>query len=577
MTQKLPLRTLSRALAMALLADSHEPHRRTPGALQARVVACVGPAGDAAHSAQAQAPSNPSAAWDGWDPASALPPKLPAALQEQLRRLSALPARDWARLEPEDLATWLCTGRWLLVAGRTNPAALPEVDSSACANTCLEARLGGDSAFGAHAEPHFGDDLGLALHLAADLDLEARQPGHINVRQWTPAQLASAFCDWACEQGVQAKRWLLRPAHPGPQPIWLDAAELGSRAPSRWATAHDLTQALALTLPELLWLAPDHANWREASTGVLPASHYRHRLMPKRAGGLRLLEAPLPQLAQVQRRILDLALASVPVHKAAHGFVRGRNVRSHVTPHAGHALLIRFDLRDFFTHIHATRVRALWRALGHTRAASDLLTRLTTTRTPAAVRERLAESHGALPLAPTLAQRRAQDHRLQRAHLPQGAPTSPALANLCAFGLDVRLSALARRFGAHYSRYADDLVFSGPAALHGQLPNLRAWVAAIVRDEGFALRADKTRAMPAHQRQQVTGVVLNAHPNLSRPQFDAMKARLHRLSLRQAVPLAQRAPLLGQLQWAQQWLAPARQRKLQALFDAICFAPNALV
>ena len=47
MTQKLPLRTLSRALAMALLADSHEPHRRTPGALQARVVACVGPAGDA--------------------------------------------------------------------------------------------------------------------------------------------------------------------------------------------------------------------------------------------------------------------------------------------------------------------------------------------------------------------------------------------------------------------------------------------------------------------------------------------------------------------------------------------------
>ena len=256
--------------------------------------------------------------------------------------------------------------------------------------------------------------------------------------------------------------------------------------------------------------------------------------------------------------------------------MRGRNVRSHVAAHAGQALLIRFDLRDFFTHIHAARVRALWRALGHTRAASDLLTRLTTTRTPAAVRERLDESHSVLPLAPTVAQRRAQDHRLQRAHLPQGAPTSPALANLCAFGLDVRLSALARRFGAHYSRYADDLVFSGPATLHGQLRNLRAWVAAIVRDEGFALRADKTRAMPAHQRQQVTGVVLNAHPNLSRPQFDAMKARLHRLSLQQAVPLAQRAPLLGQLQWAQQWLSPARQRKLQALFDAICFAPNAL-
>ena len=127
---------------------------------------------------------------------------------------------------------------------------------------------------------------------------------------------------------------------------------------------------------------------------------------------------------------------------------------------------------------------------------------------------------------------------------------------------------------ARYSRYADDLVFSGPAELRGQLRNLRAWVAAIVRAEGFALNRDKTRLMQAHQRQQVTGLVLNQHTNLSRSDYDKLKAKLHRLSRNGPVQAADRARLAGQLQWARQWLATSRQAKLQALFDAIVFEPT---
>ena len=139
-------------------------------------------------------------------------------------------------------------------------------------------------------------------------------------------------------------------------------------------------------------------------------------------------------------------------------------------------------------------------------------------------------------------------------------------------GLDLRLHALAERFGARYTRYADDLVFSGSKALHQQWVDLRAWVTAIAQDEGFTLRADKTRVMPAHQRQYVTGLVVNERTNYSRTQFDILKARLHRLGQQPQVDISERARLTGEVQWASQWLAPTRRAKLQRLLHAIRFS-----
>lgn len=532
---------LARALAMALLADSYTAaNARASHALAARARQCIGheriraASGSTTHSADA----------------------LPDSFLEQLRRLSLLPAREWQRLQIEDLATWLTEGRWWRQAGLPASAGRAEAGAGITDDFDLD-----DPDF-LYDEDDEGDESEASLPV---LPL-ARQSN---------AQLAQAFCQWAAQPSVQVRRWVLRTAQPGPQPAWMDGRTLGSRAAPRWATAADLAHALDLEVDELLWLAPAHTHWREAAGHALPPSHYRYRLLPKRSGGLRLLEIARPRLAHAQRRLLDLALAPIPAHEAAHGFVRGRNVASHVAPHAGQAVVMRFDLQDFFTQVHATRVRALWRALGHSRAVADLLTCLTTARTPAAVRERLLEP---APQADqtdpqhSIAARRLRAQALARAHLPQGAPTSPAIANLCAFGMDVRLAALADRFGARYSRYADDLVFSGQQDRHRQWPNLRAWVGAIVRAEGFALNADKTRCMAAHQRQQVTGVVLNTRPNLAREQFDLLKARLHRLGQQPSVPLPERARLLGQLQWARQWLAPTRAAKLQSLLEAIRFA-----
>jgi hypothetical protein len=114
----------------------------------------------------------------------------------------------------------------------------------------------------------------------------------------------------------------------------------------------------------------------------------------------------------------------------------------------------------------------------------------------------------------------------RRPHLPQGAPTSPALANLVAYRLDARLAGLARAAGAHYTRYADDLVFSGGAAFAQSIGRFPAHAAAIAMEEGFAVQHRKTRVMRQGVRQRAAGVVINRKTNLARDEYDRLKAIL---------------------------------------------------
>lgn len=351
----------------------------------------------------------------------------------------------------------------------------------------------------------------------------------------------------------RVRHWLLRPAQTAQPAMGLpgiDRPDLPTE--DAWAGW------LGLKPKRLRWLTHPAQDWREDHDRPHRriAPHYRHILLPKRSGGLRLLEVPRPDLRQAQRRLLDGWLAQIPAHEAAHGFVRGRNVHSFAQVHAGQACVIRFDLRDFFPSIGAARIRAFWRCWGYPESVAQMLTRLCTTSTPAMVRERLQDAATMHAMALK---------RLARPHLPQGAPTSPVLANLCAFGLDLRLDGLAQRFGARYARYADDLVFSGPQSLYREARALQAWVQAIAADEGFAMNTAKQRQMRAHQQQRITGLVVNERPNLPREDYDRLRAELHRAALSGPVDPATRARLQGRVAWACQSLAPTRVVKLKAL------------
>ncbi len=112
--------------------------------------------------------------------------------------------------------------------------------------------------------------------------------------------------------------------------------------------------------------------------------------------------------------------------------------------------------------------------------------------------------------------------------LPQGAPTSPALSNQVVRKLDKRLLGVAKKLGLTYTRYADDLTFSGGEELATKIGWLLAKVRHIAQEEGFAVNEKKTRVMRRSAAQTVTGVVVNDKPSLSREELRRLRAILHR-------------------------------------------------
>jgi RNA-directed DNA polymerase len=159
-------------------------------------------------------------------------------------------------------------------------------------------------------------------------------------------------------------------------------------------------------------------------------------------------------------------------------------------------------------------------------------------------------------------------------HLPQGAPTSPALANLVAFRLDRRLAGLAASAGLRYSGYADDLTFSGARSFRRRLTPFTELVASIVHDEGFALNLDKSMVRPSSARQSVCGIVVNVHPNVAREEYDELKAILHNVANHGAAAQNRAgvadfaAHLRGRVSWVAS-LNPVRGEKLRRRFEAV--------
>ncbi len=350
-------------------------------------------------------------------------------------------------------------------------------------------------------------------------------------------------------------------------PLWIHRMQPAAGPASDWTvpaivSVPGLADWLEITVGELEWFA-NRTGWNTGAARE-PLRHYRYCWIKKPSGGLRLLESPKPRLKEMQRRILDEILNRVPIHEAAHAFRSGRSVGTYVAPHTGQHVVLHIDLREFFPSVHAARVNATFRTMGYPERVAGLLTGICTNSTPAGVLalglQRLSDEGTWL--------------RHRSPHLPQGAPTSPALANLCAHKLDARLDGLARATSARYTRYADDLLFSGGRDLLKCMPRLRVLINAIVLDEGFEIRHRKTHVMVAGTRQQVAGIRLNSHANIPRETFDELKATLHNCrrfgpdSQNRAAHSRFREHLQGRLAY---WSAicPQRMARLNRLFEEI--------
>lgn len=307
-----------------------------------------------------------------------------------------------------------------------------------------------------------------------------------------------------------------------------------------------IARMLDLTIPELEWFA-DHGQWLRHSGRQL--RHYRVRRIAKPAGGVRMIEAPKPRLAEAQRRILRRVLDAAGAHPAARGFRPGGSVLAYAAPHVGTRSVVRLDLRDCFPTVTAPRVRDAFRRLGHPAPVAAVLADLCTVATPG------DELRGLDPW---------QAAALRGRHLPQGAPTSPALVNLVLRRLDARLTGLARSQGARYTRYGDDLAFSGAldsALIAGVVPK-------IVAAEGLSVQPRKTRIMRAGSRQELAGVVVNARAQIPRAEYDDLRALLHNAARFGAASQNRdghadfRAHVYGRIAWVAQGSQHRRERLL---------------
>jgi RNA-directed DNA polymerase len=331
-----------------------------------------------------------------------------------------------------------------------------------------------------------------------------------------------------------------------------------------------LAELLELSPGQLAWLAD--ARGLERTVADEPLRNYRYRCVPRATGLPRVIEAPKARLKEIQRWVLREILDHVPVHTDAHGFTRGRSVISHARVHVGQRVLLALDLRDFFASISAGRVYGTFRTIGYPPSVAHVLTGLCTNVVPQAVWEIVSGAAGAD--ARRDGSRFWLGRQLATPHLPQGAPTSPALANLAAFGLDRRLSGLARSLELSYSRYADDLTFSGSARLRRGRRGIETLVAEIARDEGFAINGDKTALRTRGSRQTVCGIVVNDHPNVPRLEYDRLRALLHNAARdgpaahnRGAVPDFE-AHVRGRIAWISA-VNPGRGEKLRRMFEVV--------
>lgn len=219
----------------------------------------------------------------------------------------------------------------------------------------------------------------------------------------------------------------------------------------------------------------------------IPAQ-YKYFSLRKRSGGYRQINVPGKLLMSIQQTIYHRILISTPIHPAAMGFKQGVSISENARAHLGKPCVLKVDLHDFFPSIRYIRIRAVFEEMGY----------------PA-------------PVARTLAELCCLKRKL-----PQGAPTSPALSNIVAISLDKKMEVLARNHGLTYTRYADDLTFSGDTLSPDLLlPSIKQ----IVEEEGFTLNEKKTRFLSAHKRKIITGVSISSGVKLTIPRAKKREIR----------------------------------------------------
>ena len=227
------------------------------------------------------------------------------------------------------------------------------------------------------------------------------------------------------------------------------------------------------------------------------ASRYSTFTIPKKSGDKRTIYAPTKLLKSFQTYITRILQAIYEAPKCVTGFVPEKSIVDNAEQHIGQTYIFNSDLKDFFPSINQARI---WGAL-KTRPFNFPEKVASAVAGMCCIQERVFDENG---------------EAKTRYVLPQGSPCSPVLTNIVCHNLDWKLSGLARRFRLRYSRYADDITFSGNHNVFREDSEFMTEFHRIVKEQNFAINQKKTRLQKRGSRQEVTGLVVSDRVNVTR-------------------------------------------------------------
>lgn len=223
-------------------------------------------------------------------------------------------------------------------------------------------------------------------------------------------------------------------------------------------------------------------------------SHYKVYSIPKKNGDERIIAQPSRNLKAIQSWILRNILDRLSSSENSKGFEKGDSILNNALPHSGASYILSIDIEDFFPSISANKVHSVFRSLGYNSDVCKILTTFCT----------------------------------YKGRLPQGAPTSPKLANLVSQQLDARIQGYAGPKGIIYTRYANDLTLSSNTVK--KLEKARDIIGLISKSEGLKINSTKTKLTGSRSRKSVTGLIVTKEGvGIGREKYRELRSHIYNL------------------------------------------------
>lgn len=222
--------------------------------------------------------------------------------------------------------------------------------------------------------------------------------------------------------------------------------------------------------------------------------HYYTYTIPKKNGNERLINQPSRRLMGLQSWILRSILDKIYTSSGCKGFEKGTSIYDNAKVHIQANVVLTMDIKDFFSSINFDQVYNVYKIIGYNSLVSRIFTNICTYNNV----------------------------------LPQGSPCSPKLANLVCWQLDKRIQGYVGQLGIRYSRYADDLTFSGinPNRISKIIP----FVSKIINDEGFQINSNKTRIAGPSRAKIVTGLIISGDRiGIGHKKYSELRAKIYHL------------------------------------------------